>query len=354
MKRIILTGGGTAGHVTPNIALLSSLKEMNFEIFYIGTENGIERQLIEKEGIPYFPIKAGKLRRYLDVKNLTDTIRISQGFFQAFSIIRRIHPNIIFSKGGFVSSPVVWAGWARGVPVIIHESDITPGLANRISVPFAKTICYSFPETANFLPRNKSILTGIPVRKNLLSGNSRFGEKLCSFDGKKPKLLIIGGSLGSEKINRIIRDTLGTLLKEFYVCHICGRGNLDSSFAKAQGYKQFEYVNEELPHLFAMADIIISRAGATTLSELLALKKPNILIPLSRKASRGDQILNAESYKKQGFSFVIQEEELNADYLFNTIKDVYQNRDQYIANMDSMDARDGITEIMKLIDKYTL
>src|SRR5690554_2430991 len=335
MKRIILTGGGTAGHVTPNIALLSSLKKEGFEIFYIGTENGIERQLIEKEGIPYFPINAGKLRRYLDIKNFTDTLRISQGFFQALSIIRKIKPNIVFSKGGFVSSPVVWAAWTKGVPVIIHESDITPGLANKISIPFAQRICYSFPETVSYLPKNKSIITGIPVRRNLLIGDSSFGRKLCSFDDKKPVLLIIGGSLGSQKINRIIRISLEQLLKEFHVCHICGEGNLDPDFVKIMGYKQFEYVNEELPHLFAMADILISRAGATTLSEILALKKPNILIPLSRQASRGDQILNAESYKKQGFSYVIQEEELNIEHLSTAIKDVYQNRNRYIDNMNS-------------------
>lgn len=350
MKRIVLTGGGTAGHVTPNIALLPFLKNQGYEVFYIGTENGIERKLIEKEGIKYFSIKAGKLRRYVDIKNLTDTIKISQGFFQALSILNNIKPQIVFSKGGFVSSPVVWASWVKRIPVVLHESDITPGLANKISVPFARKICYSFPETIKYLPKSKSKLTGIPVRENLFNGNSNFGRKLCYFNIEKPIILIIGGSLGSQILNNIIRDALKILLKDYQVCHICGKGNTDLSLKNIQGYKQFEYVSDELNHLFAMADLIISRAGATTLYEILALNKPNILIPLSRQASRGDQILNAISYKNQGFSNVILEEDLSIEFLAEEIKKVYSNRNNYISNMRESGINNGIKEVIQVLE----
>lgn len=349
MKKILMTGGGTAGHVTPNIALFSSLKKNGFEIFYIGTESGIEKSLIAQAKIPYFSIRAGKLRRYLDLQNITDTIKISQGFFQACSIIHKLKPDIVFSKGGFVSSPVVWAAWTKRIPVIIHESDITPGLANKIAIPFACNICYSFPETIDYLPKNKSRLTGIPVRQTLFIGDKNFGRRLCGFENKKPILLLMGGSLGSQVLNNAIRNILDDLLKDYQVCHICGKGNLDLSLRSKKGYKQFEYVNDELPHLFAMTDIIISRAGATTLNEILTLKKPNILIPLSKQASRGDQILNAESYQKQGFSYVIQEEELQEENLKNAIGEVYKHRNQYITNMNKSNMSNGIEEVMKVI-----
>ncbi|WP_213818438.1 undecaprenyldiphospho-muramoylpentapeptide beta-N-acetylglucosaminyltransferase [Garciella nitratireducens] len=349
MRKILMTGGGTAGHVTPNIALFPSLRKNGFEIFYIGTESGIEKKLIEQENIPYFSIKAGKLRRYFDIKNITDIAKISKGYFQALSIIHKIKPNIVFSKGGFVSSPVVWAAWTKRIPVIIHESDITPGLANKISIPFSKSICYSFPETINYLPKDKSKLTGIPVRQNLFQGNKNFGKKLCSFDSKSPIVLIIGGSLGSQVLNNIIRSSLQDLLKNFQICHICGKGNFDLNLKNLKGYKQFEYVSDELPHLFAAADIIISRAGATTLNEILALKKPNILIPLSKQASRGDQILNAESYKKHGFSFVIREEELNVEKLIDALKTVYNERNIYVKNMSKSNMANGIEEVMNVI-----
>lgn len=349
MNKILMTGGGTAGHVTPNIALFSSLKKNNFKIFYVGTENGIEKRLIEQENIPYFSIKAGKLRRYLDIKNFTDVVKISQGYLQALSLINKIKPDIVFSKGGFVSSPVVWAAWTKRIPVVIHESDITPGLANKISIPFCKSICYSFPETINYLPKRKSKLTGIPVRQSLFRGDKNFGRKLCSFNNKKPIVLIIGGSQGSQFLNTIIRSSLQDLLKEFQICHICGKGNFDISLKNLEGYKQFEYANEELPHLFATTDIMVSRAGATTLNEILALKKSNILIPLSRQASRGDQILNAESYRKRGFSFVIQERELTKEKLISAVKEVYNDRNEYIKNMSESNMNRAIQEIMNVI-----
>ncbi|WP_373370303.1 undecaprenyldiphospho-muramoylpentapeptide beta-N-acetylglucosaminyltransferase [Irregularibacter muris] len=349
MKKIIMTGGGTAGHVTPNIALLSSLRKEGFSVYYVGTKDGIERQLIEKENIPYYTIKAGKLRRYLDVKNITDIAKISQGFMQSLAILNKLKPDILFSKGGFVSSPLVWAAWSKRIPVVLHESDITPGLANKIALPFAKNICYSFPETIKFLPKDKSKLTGIPVRETLFTGNEVFGRKLCSFHDKKPIIVIIGGSLGSQILNKTIRQSLDTLLENHHICHICGQGNIEKNLNNIPGYKQFEYISDELPHIFAMANIVVSRAGATTLNEILALKKPNILIPLSRQASRGDQILNAESYKKQGFSYVVEEETLNEETLINAINHVSSKEKEYIAKMEASAMTNAIEKVMEVI-----
>lgn len=351
MKRIVMTGGGTAGHVTPNIALVPRLRELGYDIQYIGTENGIERKLIEKEGIPYHIVKAGKLRRYFDMKNFTDTFRITQGFMQSLAIINKLKPNIVFSKGGFVSSPVVWAAWMNRIPIIIHESDITPGLANKIAIPFAEKICYTFPETEKFISKEKGVLTGIPVRQSLFSGEKRIGRDICGFSDDKPIILIMGGSLGSEVINKTIRGSLKTILKNFQVCHICGKGNIDKKYEGIKGYKQFDYVREELPHLFAMADLFISRAGATALYEVLALRIPNILIPLSKKASRGDQILNAQSFKKQGLSYVIMEEELDKETILKGIDKVYDNRHSYIEAMKTNEAGNGVDQVIKVIER---
>ncbi|MCT4565552.1 MAG: undecaprenyldiphospho-muramoylpentapeptide beta-N-acetylglucosaminyltransferase [Maledivibacter sp.] len=351
MKRIVMTGGGTAGHVTPNIALIPRLKKMGYDVHYIGTKKGIERKLIEKEGIPYHIVNAGKLRRYLDLKNITDTLRISQGFIQSLSIIRKLKPSVVFSKGGFVSSPVVWAAWMNRIPIVIHESDYTPGLANKISIPFAQKLCYTFPETERYIPKEKGVLTGIPVRESLFAGDKRKGIEICRFSNEKPIILVIGGSLGSEVINKSIRANLEVILKNFQICHICGKGNVDKNYKDIKGYKQFEYVSKELPHLFDMADLIISRAGATVLYEILALRKPNILIPLSKKASRGDQILNAASFEKQGLSYVIMEEELDDKSILEGIEKAYKNRRDYVNAMNSNKAGNGIDEVLKVITK---
>ncbi|NLY18369.1 MAG: undecaprenyldiphospho-muramoylpentapeptide beta-N-acetylglucosaminyltransferase [Clostridiaceae bacterium] len=353
MKVIVLTGGGTSGHVTPNIALIPKLQKSGYEIHYIGSKNGLEKQLIEKESIPYYGIDAGKLRRYIDVKNLTDMFRIVAGFRQALKILKRIKPNIVFSKGGFVSCPVVWAAWVRRIPVIIHESDITPGLTNKLSIPFAKRICYTFPESANYMPKGKSVMTGLPVRDAIASGDRLKGCKLCGFTSIKPVIVVIGGSQGSENINKAIRQVLDRLLDKFQVCHICGKGNVKSELENIKGYKQFEYVNDELPDIFACADIIISRAGATTLFEILALKKPALLIPLSKNASRGDQILNAESFKTNGYSDVLYEENLNSEVLLEKVFILYNNRNSYIKAMSEKNKNNAVDKIIDLIHEVS-
>jgi UDP-N-acetylglucosamine--N-acetylmuramyl-(pentapeptide) pyrophosphoryl-undecaprenol N-acetylglucosamine transferase len=349
-RKIVMTGGGTAGHVTPNISLFESLRKRGFSIYYIGSKNGIEKQLIEKENIDYFPIEAGKLRRYFDFKNLTDAFRVMQGVFQSYSILGKIKPDIVFSKGGFVSCPVVWAAWLRNIPVVIHESDITPGLTNKLSLPFAKKVCYSFPESSKYIPEEKGVYTGVPVRNSILKGEKAKGYKLCGFEDQKPVIVVIGGSQGSENINKMVRKSLKKLLQKFNICHICGRNNIDTKYSHYIGYKQFEYLDEELAHIFSIADIFISRAGATAIFEFLALQKPALLIPLSRRASRGDQILNARSFQKSGFSRMIEEENITEESFLHEIAEVYKNREEYIKNMRSSNSINSVEKIIEAIE----
>lgn len=349
MKKIILTGGGTAGHVTPNLALIPSLKEHGYEIRYIGSYQGIERKLIEGAGIPYDGISSGKLRRYFDIKNFSDPFRVVKGYGEARKLIKLHRPDVVFSKGGFVAVPVVLAAKHYKIPVIIHESDMTPGLANKICIPSAAKICCNFPETLGYLPKEKACLTGSPIRKELLQGDRLTGLKHAGLSANRPIILIIGGSLGSVTVNRSVRHILPRLLESFQVIHICGKGNLDESLIGTEGYVQYEYVDKPLRHLFAAADLIISRAGANSICEILALRKPNILIPLSAAASRGDQILNANSFAKQGFSTVLEEEVLTADTLSQAIEETYKNRQQFIDKMSESHLNNAVKTIMGLI-----
>lgn len=353
MKRIILTGGGTAGHVTPNIALLPRLKELQYDIHYIGSYHGIEKELIEQFGIPYHGIATGKLRRYFSVQNFTDPFRVLKGMGDAKKLVKILKPDVIFSKGGFVSVPVVLAGKSRHVPTIIHESDMTPGLANKLSLSAATKVCCNFPETLNYLPEGKAVLTGSPIRQELLSGDKYKARNLLGFTSDKPVILIVGGSLGSVVVNDAVRGVLPELLKTYQVIHLCGRGKVDESLKDLEGYAQFEYVKEELKDLFALTDIVISRAGANAICELLALHKPNLLIPLSANASRGDQILNARSFERQGFSVVLEEEELNQEVLLSSINQLYENRETYIHTMKQSSQQNSIDTIMDLIESVS-
>lgn len=351
MKRIILTGGGTAGHVTPNIALIPELRERGYDIQYIGSYNGIEKDLIEPFGIPYHGISSGKLRRYFSVQNFTDPFRVLKGLGEARKLVRSLKPDVIFSKGGFVSVPVVIAGKQNKVPVIIHESDMTPGLANKLAIPSATKVCCNFPETMNSLPQEKAVLSGCPIRQELLSGNKIAALDLCGFTSDKPVILVMGGSLGAVAVNNAVRAALPELLEQFQIVHLCGKGKMDETLTKTKGYKQFEYINKELRDLFALADIVISRAGANAICELLALHKPALLIPLSANASRGDQILNARSFEKQGFSMVLEEEEVTKETLLDAVHKLYDNRNTYIEAMRSSGQQDSIQTIIGLIEE---
>ena len=354
MKRIILPGGGTAGHVTPNIALLPRLKELQYDIHYIGSYNGIEKELISQFGIPYHGISTGKLRLYFSVQNFTDPFRVIKGMGEARKLIKILEPDVIFSKGGFVSVPVVLAGKGQHVPVIIHESDMTPGLANKISIPSATKVCCNFPETLSSLPAGKAVLTGSPIRQELLSGDKYRAREFLHFTSDKPVLMVIGGSLGAASVNNHVRKILPELLKEFQVIHLCGKGKMDESLKGTEGYVQYEYIKEELPDLFALSDVVISRAGANAICEISALHKPNLLIPLSADASRGDQILNARSFEKQGFSMVLEEEEITDKKLLDTIHQLYKNRHTFEEAMAGGKQMDSIHHIFSLIEECVL
>lgn len=349
MKKIVFTGGGTAGHVTPNIALFPAVRAAGYEIFYIGSYNGIEKDLIAKQGIAYHGISSGKLRRYFDVKNFSDPFKVMKGYFQAKKLLKKIRPNVVFSKGGFVSVPVVLAAKSCKIPCIIHESDLTPGLANRLAIPSATKVCANFPETLAYLPKGKAVLTGTPIREELYAGNKIKGLDFCGFTANRPVLLVVGGSTGAAALNTAVRNLLPTLLQEFQVIHLCGKGKRDDSVKNTKGYVQYEYINEELKDLFAAADVIVSRAGANAICELLALRKPHILIPLSAAASRGDQILNAESFERQGFSYVLKEEELTNETLLSAIHEVFDNRAKYIQAMQESKLNQAIETITQMI-----
>jgi UDP-N-acetylglucosamine--N-acetylmuramyl-(pentapeptide) pyrophosphoryl-undecaprenol N-acetylglucosamine transferase len=348
--KIVLTGGGTAGHVSPNIALLPKLHELGWQVEYIGSTNGIEKQLITSLGVPYYGIASGKLRRYFDLQNFIDPFKVVKGVFEAYGLLKRLKPQVVFSKGGFVTVPVILASWVLRIPVIVHESDLTPGLANKISLPLASKICVTFPETLKFLKKHshKAICTGLPIRQEILEGSADRGRQLCGFDTEKPVLFVVGGSMGSGKINQAIWSVLTVLTQKFQVVHVCGKDHVKQEL-NCPSYKQFEYLGSELADVLAIADLVISRAGANSIFEWLALKKPHLLIPLSKAASRGDQILNAQSFQKLGFSAVLPEEDLNPENLLQALEHLSQNKQVYIDKMTDSPVGDSISQIMVLI-----
>lgn len=350
MKRIVLTGGGTAGHVTPNLAILPHLQEKKCEVSYIGSYNGIERGLIEAAGIPYYGISSGKLRRYFDPKNFSDPFKVLKGFFEANRLLKTLKPDVVFSKGGFVAVPVVFAAKLRKIPCVIHESDITPGLANKLCIPMAEKICVNFPETMKYLPEEKAVLTGTPIREELFRGNRISGLDFCGFTANKPVIMIVGGSTGAAALNEAVRNLLPTLLRDYQIIHLCGKGKAAKEYENAAGYRQFEYISKEMKDLLAAADLVISRAGANSICELLALRKPHILVPLSAAASRGDQILNAESFEHQGFSYVLPEEELSNDRLLRAIRHVTEHHQEYVDAMEKSTLNNAITSVLALLE----
>lgn len=351
MKRIVLTGGGTAGHVTPNIALIPKLKEKGYDVHYIGSYDGIEKKLIEDIGIPYYGIATGKLRRYFSLKNFTDPFKVVKGLSEAKSLMDKIKPDIVFSKGGFVAVPVILAAKSRKIPCIIHESDMTPGLANKIAIPKATKVCCNFPETLDKLPEGKAVVTGTPIRKELFEGDAAKAMAFCGFKDTKPTLLVIGGSTGSVRINEAIWACLDDLTKDYNIIHLCGKGKTNEQYNNASGYVQYEYIKQELCDMLALADIVVSRAGANVICELLALRKPSVLIPLSLEASRGDQILNAKSFDKSGYAKLLMEEDVNNTSLLEAVNDVYKNKETYIKAMENSNATDAITTIVDLLEE---
>ena len=352
--KIVLTGGGTAGHVTPNLAIRNGLESLGYDLYYIGSKNGIEKEIVCGENIPYYEISSGKLRRYLSLENMKDAFRVIKGVSDAYFIIRKIKPDVIFSKGGFVSCPVVWAGKLNNVPIVIHESDMTPGLANKLSSPFAKKICCAFPDTINLLGKHKdkAVLTGIPVRKNLVNGSALKGIQFTKLDWKKPILLVMGGSLGSTSVNNVIRDGLDELLKTWDIVHLTGKGKLDERYKNIDGYVQYEYINENMGDLIAMADMIVSRAGATAIFEIMSCKKPVVFIPLSENVSRGDQVLNARFIDKEGLGKML-EEGFSTEEFINTINTVYKSGKDMVKKQSRFIDGSSEDKVIKIINEIS-
>lgn len=350
MKKIVFTGGGSAGHVTVNIALIPRFAEDGWSTGYIGSSDGIEKQLVaDLPQVSYHPISTGKLRRYLDWQNVKDPFKVIKGIYQAYRIIKSEKPNVVFSKGGFVSVPVVMAAWMNKVPVIIHESDITPGLANKLASPFATVICTTFPETAQAISDKKSRYVGAVIRESLKQGNADRGRRFTGLTSmRKPTLLIMGGSLGARRINEAVRQSLSELTKAYQIVHLCGKGQLDPAITNPD-YRQYEYVNEQLPDIMAMCDYVISRAGSNSIFEFLYLKKPMLLIPLTRQQSRGDQLLNAASFERSGYCKVLHEEKLTSESLLESIRELASHRETFIRSMNQYKANDALSTVYSII-----
>jgi len=347
-KVIIFTGGGTAGHATPNLALMEKLDRSEWEVHYIGTAEGIEKKIVgTRDDVIYHEIAWGKLRRYFSWRNFTDPFRVMKGYRQSRRIIRQLKPDVLFSKGGFVSVPVVAAARGR-CPVIAHESDYTPGLANRLAARFATKICVSFTDTLQYVPKRKGVHTGTPIRPELYKGSREKGLAFTGLSGKKPVLLMVGGSLGAQAVNDALRQALPLLLPDFDVVHLCGSGKSEPNLS-VSGYVQYEYINEEMADLLAMADVVLSRAGANAVFELLALKKPMVLVPLTAKSSRGDQLLNANYFESRGYAKTLLQSDMTPVTLSEAIHAVYRDRDAYHKAMESAQNVDGTQPILNLI-----
>ena len=351
MKKIVLTGGGTLGHVTPHLALIPRLLEAGYEIHYIGTENGMEAPKMRAvSGVTYHAVKSGKLRRYFSWQNFTDPFRVIAGAFQSARLMGKIKPDVVFSKGGFVAVPVVFGAWLHRIPVLCHESDLTPGLANKLCKPFARRFATTFPECSQALGP-KAEMTGTPLRPELFSGSREKGLALLGFSGKKPVLLMMGGSSGAQSVNACLRKTLSRLTPHFDVAHICGKGNLDPALDQTAGYRQIEFLDAELPDVLACTDLVLSRAGANALCEFQALGRPMLLIPYPKGASRGDQILNAQSLEKRGLCRVLLQENMNEDSLQQAIESTWADRDALIRALREAPPADGTARVLEMIEE---
>lgn len=356
MKRpvVLLTGGGTAGHVSVNEALIPVFNEKGYEVHYIGSNDGIEKELI-KDGhseVIYHSIQSGKLRRYFSMKNFSDPFRVGAGVIQAFSILRKVKPEIIFSKGGFVSVPVVLAAKLAKIPVVVHESDVTPGLANKLALPFSKHIFTVFEQTLEYVPAGKATCTGAVIRPEIFQGDRKEGLRIAGLTGDKPVFIVMGGSQGSVVLNSALRKELETVLEHFEIIHLCGKGNIDETLEQKKGYTQFEYVTEGLPHLLAASDYAVSRAGSNAIFELLSVLKPMLLIPLSASQSRGDQLLNASLFKSLGIAKVIQEEELDEFSMTELFTSLVKDRDEMVSHMRKVSNTKSPEKMAELILSY--
>jgi len=350
MPKILFTGGGTAGHVTPNIALIEETRQRGWLCSYVGSPSGIEHEMITALDVTFHGIASGKLRRYFSWQNFVDPLFVIWGLLQSLVICLREKPDVVFSKGGFVSVPVVAAAWLLRIPVISHESDVSPGLANRLVYPFCRRICVTFEETRRYLPESKVFVAGTPVRASLLNGDATRGRAYLGFDGAKDILLVFGGSLGARVINEQVRAVLPALLEVFHIVHVTGAGNVDPALEQP-GYVQKEFIREEFGDVLAAASLVVSRAGANSLYELFVIRKPHLLIPLTLAASRGDQIDNAAIFAAKGFSRVIQEEALDDEAFTRTLLQLREDREEVARLLESFEVRDSVSLIMEQIQQ---
>ncbi|KTC85419.1 undecaprenyldiphospho-muramoylpentapeptide beta-N-acetylglucosaminyltransferase [Legionella drozanskii] len=349
--RIVFTGGGTAGHVIPNLPLIEALQDEGWQVDYIGSEDGVEKGIISPLNISYHAVQSGKLRRYFSWQNFLDPFKIFLGIGQAYYLLRKLKTNVVFSKGGFVAFPIVFAAWLNRIPVIAHESDMSPGLANRLSFPFVNKICVTFAAAKQHFKNHqeKVEITGTPIRQELFNGSKEAGLALCGFKADKPCLLVVGGSQGSMRLNKVVRDALPSLIEHYQIIHLCGKGKLDASLQSQGDYCQLEYANKELADLLAAADVVVSRAGANSVYEILALQKPHILIPLSIQVSRGDQIQNARYFQKLGISQVLDDDTLTVELFLQAINEVNQNKDEIIKKIKALSIQSATLKIVALI-----
>lgn len=349
-KLIFMTGGGTAGHVNPNLALAEPLQKAGYRVEYLGQKNEIEYQLATGAGLPFHQVSSGRLHRSLNPDTLRTPFRVLKGIVQAVRVIRRERPALIFCKGGFASLPAAVAGRLTHTKVILHESDLTPGLANKLCAPFANRICTTFEETVKYLPQGKTVFTGTPIRAALQNGSREKGFALTGLNpAGNPVLLVIGGSQGAGALNDVIHDHLETLLENYQIVHLYGGEQSGFEVKQMPGYFAMAYAKDELPDLYAMTDMVLSRAGANSINELLLLKLPHILVPLPLTVSRGDQILNAEHFKQKGFSYVLPQEELNIESLQQALSYVQEHRAEYEAAMGGKAAKNGTAEVLQVI-----
>ena len=346
-KTIVITGGGTAGHITPNIPLIKEFVAQHWNVHCIILDNDFERRLLDFPEIKFHKISAGKLRRYFDFKNFLDALIIIKAIFHSYVLIKKIKPNIIFSKGGYIAFPVVLSGWLNRIPVIIHESDSTPSLTTKMCILFARLVCKGFDETKGWefpLLFKKTVYTGIPLRDDILQV-----KHLKYADGHKLRIFIMGGSLGAVIINKVVRNNILVLTKYFEIYHVCGKNKIGKAYKNVSGYHQYGFVHKEITKLLSKIDLVVCRGGATTLQEMLYLKIPMLVIPLVKRVSRGEQIANAIYFANKGVAEVLFEEKLSCKTLLDKLFYMQKNINKYKHNMQKSKLPDSTMKIIRLI-----
>lgn len=363
VSSLVLTGGGTAGHVWPNFALFDSLnsplshefKAGNLQVHYFGSHTGLERELVTKT-MPswnYHSIATGKFRRYVSLKNFFDPFRVLLGFWQSFWLLRKIKPFVVFSKGGFVSAPVVWAAWLNGIPVVIHESDATPALATKLTMPFARKILFAFPESIHHLPKffqKKAYEVGLPLRASLFGLSNEQGRAYFQFHNDKKVVLIFGGSLGAKVINENISHVLPELCTRYNIIHITGKNRIPHS--THPDYRQFEFLKDDMKFAYAAANLAVCRAGASSIFELLNARIPMILIPLGLAASRGDQIINAQIFVRKGWAESYEENQFKGDTILKIIENSFKVLDKKKGVLIEAAINDSADKVASMLFEY--